>query len=88
MISSSSQANSDPVLPIPHITSSKINKTLYLSHISLIRLKYPETGVNAPAVAPTTVSAIKAITFSEPRLIISSSNSFATLKPYSNSVSS
>ena len=78
---SSSQANKDPVLPIPHITSSKINKTSYLLQISLISLKYPGTAVRAPAVAPTTVSAIKAITLSGPKFKISSSNSFATLCP-------
>ena len=48
---------------------------------TLISLKYPGTAVRAPAVAPTTVSAIKAITLSGPKFNISSSNSLATLCP-------
>ena len=62
-----------PVLPVPHITSSVISNTSYLSQISLMILKYPSGAGTPLSAVPTTGSAMKAATVSGPAFCISSS---------------
>ncbi|MDT4866738.1 hypothetical protein FQZ97_1016120 [compost metagenome] len=58
------------------------------SHSSRTPLKYPGTGVSTPAVAPPTVSATKAITFSPPSWSMAADNSATSRSPYCSGVSS
>ena len=78
----SCDANGDPVLPHPVITSSKIKSILCLSQSSLSLCKYPTGGTNVP-VDPAIGSTIQAAIFSDPKLVQILSKSFAISAPVS-----
>src|SRR5665648_495677 len=65
--------------PIPVITSSTINSTLYLSQIFLIIEKYSLGGTTAVSVVPIIGSNINADTVSAPSYLITLSSSRAHL---------
>ena len=78
----SCEANGEPVLPQPVITSSKIKSIPCLSQISLNLCKYPFGGTNVP-VDPAIGSTIQAAIFSAPKFIQILSKSSANSTPVS-----
>ena len=78
----SCDANGDPVLPQPVITSSKIKSIPCLSQISLNLCRYPFGGTNVP-VDPAIGSTIQAAIFSAPKFIQILSKSSANSTPVS-----
>ena len=78
----SCDANGEPVLPHPVITSSKINNMPCLSQISLSLCKYPFGGTRVP-VDPAIGSTIHAAIFSDPKFVQILSKSSAISTPVS-----
>ena len=76
------EANAEPVLPQPVITSSKIKSIPCLSQISLNLCKYPFGGTKVP-VDPAIGSTIQADIFSDPKFVQILSKSFAISAPVS-----